>query len=334
MAFSILAAKDSSMASTFSTHQQHSARRSRSPAARAPREHGAWGLSFLSEKRAMGGLNSALTCSATLSALQLPSSQRVSASAAGFSQTRAQSGFTGYYLDAETGLYYARFRMFSPTLGRFISRDPLGYVDGMSLYNGYFSPNSVDPFGLVDPDEGVEANPKPRPEPVIQPEEKPVNVEEKMAIEESKGKGEIVKDFDKKQNDPNYPPDKFEKRQYIRRNTDGSTVSIHYWREKCSGEEFGHKVADRAAPPRPIPGGPLPGARPRPVLPELPKKVFPKVPPSPELPLPKGGAGATIFFLWAEDIQEVIEERAERVSDGETLLGDLPNLTIMGSGSY
>jgi len=35
-----------------------------------------------------------------------------------------QRGFTGYYLDAETGLYYARARMYSPSLGRFVNRDP------------------------------------------------------------------------------------------------------------------------------------------------------------------------------------------------------------------
>jgi len=58
-----------------------------------------------------------------------------------------QRGFTGYSLDAETGLYYARARMYSAGLGRFIGRDPLGYVDGFGLYSGYFVPNGVDPSG-------------------------------------------------------------------------------------------------------------------------------------------------------------------------------------------
>jgi len=62
-------------------------------------------------------------------------------------QTR---GFTGYILDQETGLYHARARMYSSGLGRFVSRDPLGYVDGASLYPAFFSPNSLDPFGLED----------------------------------------------------------------------------------------------------------------------------------------------------------------------------------------
>jgi len=64
------------------------------------------------------------------------------------SQFGFQKGFCGMYLDKETGLYYARFRMYSPTLGRFISRDPIGYIDGMSLYAGYFVPNYTDPSGL------------------------------------------------------------------------------------------------------------------------------------------------------------------------------------------
>jgi len=69
-----------------------------------------------------------------------------------------QRGFTGYYLDDESGLYYARARMYSPGLGRFVNRDPHrendlqprameGYQDGMSLYGGYFAPNGVDPTG-------------------------------------------------------------------------------------------------------------------------------------------------------------------------------------------
>jgi len=38
--------------------------------------------------------------------------------------------FQGRRLDAETGLYYYRNRMMSAELGRFLQRDPLGYVDG------------------------------------------------------------------------------------------------------------------------------------------------------------------------------------------------------------
>lgn len=56
-----------------------------------------------------------------------------------------QFGFTG--LRDEDGLLFARNRYFSPEMGRWISRDPAGYVDGYLLYNGYFVPNANDPEG-------------------------------------------------------------------------------------------------------------------------------------------------------------------------------------------
>jgi RHS repeat-associated protein len=59
-----------------------------------------------------------------------------------------QRGFTGRYLDKETGLWCFRARQYSGSLGRFISRDPTEYVDGMSLYAAYFIPNALDPTGL------------------------------------------------------------------------------------------------------------------------------------------------------------------------------------------
>ena len=54
-----------------------------------------------------------------------------------------------------SGKYRARY--FDTNLGRFISRDPLGYVDGMGLYNGYFAGGfNLDPSGLyiIDYDTG------------------------------------------------------------------------------------------------------------------------------------------------------------------------------------
>ena len=56
--------------------------------------------------------------------------------------------FTGRRLDGETGLWYFRARYFDSELGRFIGRDPLGYVDGYSMYGGYFAVNGLDPHGL------------------------------------------------------------------------------------------------------------------------------------------------------------------------------------------
>ena len=41
-------------------------------------------------------------------------------------------------------------------MGRFISRDPLGYVDGMSLYGAYFAQGfALDPLGNMTFDPGT-----------------------------------------------------------------------------------------------------------------------------------------------------------------------------------
>jgi RHS repeat-associated protein len=63
---------------------------------------------------------------------------------------RNSVGYCGYIHNEDTGLYTVRFRTYSPTLGRWLTRDPLGYVDGMGLYE-YAASRSVsftDPLGL------------------------------------------------------------------------------------------------------------------------------------------------------------------------------------------
>ena len=57
--------------------------------------------------------------------------------------------YAGYRFDPETGLYHVRHRSYHPTLGRWTSRDPAGYVDAMNLYEYCRSGphNSLDPFG-------------------------------------------------------------------------------------------------------------------------------------------------------------------------------------------
>ncbi|MGB6366757.1 MAG: RHS repeat-associated core domain-containing protein, partial [Thermoanaerobaculia bacterium] len=54
----------------------------------------------------------------------------------------------------ETGFVYMRNRYYDPELGRFTSADPLGYVDGPSLYGfaGGDPLNSRDPMGLYQED--------------------------------------------------------------------------------------------------------------------------------------------------------------------------------------
>jgi len=55
--------------------------------------------------------------------------------------------YCGYRRDAESALYHVRHRYYHPTLGRWVSRDPVGYVEGYNLY-GYVAD---DPVGYVDP---------------------------------------------------------------------------------------------------------------------------------------------------------------------------------------
>ncbi|MEZ6032063.1 MAG: RHS repeat-associated core domain-containing protein [Planctomycetaceae bacterium] len=65
----------------------------------------------------------------------------------GISDVAWEYRFTSVEYDSETGLQYYRARYYHDTLGRFIGRDPLGFVDGGNLYANYFTPNATDPFG-------------------------------------------------------------------------------------------------------------------------------------------------------------------------------------------
>jgi len=57
--------------------------------------------------------------------------------------------YQGQYEDEETGLYYNRFRNYSPIEGMYTQKDPIGLNGGLVLY-GYVQDtnNSIDIFGL------------------------------------------------------------------------------------------------------------------------------------------------------------------------------------------
>ncbi|GEM_PF-5378279 len=74
-----------------------------------------------------------------------------------FGSIRSQSGtvanawrYTGRQYDAESGLYFYRNRYYDAGVGRFITRDPIGFAGGINLY-GYVGNNPVnwvDPWGF------------------------------------------------------------------------------------------------------------------------------------------------------------------------------------------
>jgi RHS repeat-associated protein len=58
--------------------------------------------------------------------------------------------YQGQYQDEETGLYYNRFRYYDPSVGSYISQDPIGLLGHNPTLYGYVKDvnDMVDTFGL------------------------------------------------------------------------------------------------------------------------------------------------------------------------------------------
>jgi RHS repeat-associated protein len=57
--------------------------------------------------------------------------------------------YTGREWDQSLQMYHYRARMYDANLGRFCSKDPIGYEDGKNLYLAYFVCSRTDPAGTT-----------------------------------------------------------------------------------------------------------------------------------------------------------------------------------------
>ncbi|MEP1230386.1 MAG: RHS repeat-associated core domain-containing protein [Litorimonas sp.] len=63
-----------------------------------------------------------------------------------------QAGFTGHIKDSATGLNYMQARYYDPVIGRFLSVDPVGFLEtGDPRYFNRYAYTANDPINLIDP---------------------------------------------------------------------------------------------------------------------------------------------------------------------------------------
>jgi RHS repeat-associated protein len=68
--------------------------------------------------------------------------------------------YTGREFDTETGLYYYRARYYDPKVGRFVTKDPIGFKGGINVFDYVLNNpvNRTDPEGLYPGPCGNESN--------------------------------------------------------------------------------------------------------------------------------------------------------------------------------
>ncbi|MEL6791763.1 MAG: RHS repeat-associated core domain-containing protein, partial [Pseudomonadota bacterium] len=65
---------------------------------------------------------------------------------------RDNEGYTGHIDDAASGLTYMQARYYDPNIGRFLSNDPVGFVEGGVGHFNRYSYSYNDPINFFDPD--------------------------------------------------------------------------------------------------------------------------------------------------------------------------------------
>ena len=61
-------------------------------------------------------------------------------------------GYTGHIEDADLKLTYMQARYYDPVLGRFMSNDPVGFIEGGTEFHNRYSYTHNDPANAFDPD--------------------------------------------------------------------------------------------------------------------------------------------------------------------------------------
>ena len=150
----------------------------------------------------------------------------------------------GQYEDAETGLYYNRFRYYQPSVGHYIQADPIGLRGGLQLYGYVRDPLTwVDPLGLCgqsgQPNENVASSMGPssfdKPNATRSGanwSRAPKSIQDQMTLDAARqGAGSKIID---NLGDPKFKG--MEKWEYRVKSTNGNDSVVHYVRDPKEGD--------------------------------------------------------------------------------------------------